>query len=536
MANSEITFVDGRNGTVITAASLNALKNSYFNVKNFGATGDGTTSDTTNITAALTAATASKGVVFLPPGTYVASVTIPNGVTLIGSGRATTWIKGVLTIGSNVVIRDLKFGNTGVRGDFGANADDVLIENCWLFGGNGESMIYMNNNKITNVRFVGCEISGNTSGGNGVQIVDKGTVAKHFENITFTRCWFHSNDRMNFECIQRDDGGSFPVVSGYRNISLYDCVLDSAAAGVDSINVSYDGGILADSSVRSSGYSTVRGCRITGGLACLELAGATDMLVEGNDMFTTDGSILSMSAYGAATTERHIARFVGNKFAGTGDVTLYGEGVAFIGNDVKTSASLRLIACAHSIVSGNVIETSGTTAISIEHSKNNVFTSNQVRGGSGQSFLFIYTETTNNLVDGNYLDSLNVQFDIRDGTTQYFGKNMLLFAGVYYITERSIDINNITYSTSVTPEPSRLIQKITVTNGTGFTINSLAQGGIMTFDIYNNSGGAMGTITWVSAYKLAGAFTNPANGKHRTISFYSDGTNWIETNRATADI
>ena len=52
----------------------------------------------------------------------------------------------------------------------------------------------------------------------------------------------------------------------------------------------------------------------------------------------------------------------------------------------------------------------------------------------------------------------------------------------------------------------------------------------------NSSNGTMGTVSWNGVFKLAGAFTNPANGKHRTIAFYFDGTNWIETARAAADI
>lgn len=46
----------------------------------------------------------------------------------------------------------------------------------------------------------------------------------------------------------------------------------------------------------------------------------------------------------------------------------------------------------------------------------------------------------------------------------------------------------------------------------------------------------MGAITWNAVYKLAGAFTNPADTKRRTITFGYDGTNWVEQSRAAADI
>lgn len=106
------------------------------------------------------------------------------------------------------------------------------------------------------------------------------------------------------------------------------------------------------------------------------------------------------------------------------------------------------------------------------------------------------------------------------------------------MTEPAIDV--LTYSTSITPNATLgKFKKITATNTTAYTINAPQnpQNGMeLVFDIVNSSGGAMGTITWNAAFKLAGAFTNPANTKARTISFVYDGSNWVETNRAAADI
>jgi hypothetical protein len=99
---------------------------------------------------------------------------------------------------------------------------------------------------------------------------------------------------------------------------------------------------------------------------------------------------------------------------------------------------------------------------------------------------------------------------------------------------------DLTYGTTITPDMAQAnILGINVTNGTAFTIANPTHGSTgqrLTFDILNSSGGAMGAITWGAMFKLAGAFTNPANGKRRTISFYDNGANWVETNRAAADI
>jgi hypothetical protein len=83
--------------------------------------------------------------------------------------------------------------------------------------------------------------------------------------------------------------------------------------------------------------------------------------------------------------------------------------------------------------------------------------------------------------------------------------------------------------------------RIVVTNQVGFRIpnplNSTAQSGLsLTFIILNSSGGTMGTITWGDEFKLGGAFTNPANGKYRLITFRKFGSYWLEESRSAADI
>lgn len=78
---------------------------------------------------------------------------------------------------------------------------------------------------------------------------------------------------------------------------------------------------------------------------------------------------------------------------------------------------------------------------------------------------------------------------------------------------------------------------ITASNGDAFTIadptNGVA-GQRITIRVRNTSGGALGTITWGSAYKLA-AFTSPATGFSRSTDFQYNGTNWIEC-RPDADV
>lgn len=99
----------------------------------------------------------------------------------------------------------------------------------------------------------------------------------------------------------------------------------------------------------------------------------------------------------------------------------------------------------------------------------------------------------------------------------------------------------LTYGVTIaTNSVSGEVQTINVTDGVGFTISNPTNpitGRYLTYDILNSSGGAMGTITWGAAFKLVGGtFTNPANTKRRRITFWYNGTNWIEDRRSSGDI
>lgn len=90
-------------------------------------------------------------------------------------------------------------------------------------------------------------------------------------------------------------------------------------------------------------------------------------------------------------------------------------------------------------------------------------------------------------------------------------------------------------------------QIILVTNATAFTVvapthppgTGVTQD--LTITIQNPSAGSVGTITWdagATGYRLAGAFTNPATLKQRSIIFRYNQTNgnWQEIARTAADV
>jgi|GEM_PF-1183903 len=96
------------------AGSLLDKGNEIFNVKAYGALGDGSTDDAAAINAATTAASASKGVVFFPPGTYIVSVSgsgslrhaiaVSAGVTLRGASAEASIIKIQAGVGDYMAV------------------------------------------------------------------------------------------------------------------------------------------------------------------------------------------------------------------------------------------------------------------------------------------------------------------------------------------------------------------------------------------------------------------------------------------------
>lgn len=110
-----------------TAAPSGGGVTGVFNVKDYGATGDGVTDDTAAIEAAITAAPAGT-TVFFPAGVYLVSspVRLRGGLSYVGEGLAT---------GSGAVIRQKDGSNiTGAAGRSGVLASDAFLDDASLCG------------------------------------------------------------------------------------------------------------------------------------------------------------------------------------------------------------------------------------------------------------------------------------------------------------------------------------------------------------------------------------------------------------------
>lgn len=185
----------------------------YVNVMQYGATGNGSTDDTTAIQNAINAAGGIAGSsVFFPAGTYIVSATItfPGNISLVGVGDAdggtiikakagtnlTTpvlasqdWYNNSTTCGNPVEIRDLKIdGNSANNGTSGTAAHGIVAMNFWsiferlsIINTTGDGFQFTahsrNGTHITNT-CVEAKISRlqiRSVGGNGIRINDNGS-------------------------------------------------------------------------------------------------------------------------------------------------------------------------------------------------------------------------------------------------------------------------------------------------------------------------------------------------------------------------
>ena len=97
------------------ATNLSSLQGLYFNVKSYGAIGNGSANDTAAITAAIAAATTLGGIVFFPPGTYrvVSQITVPAGVSILGCGGTSSHL--VADVASANHLMEFTGGDAGKR-------------------------------------------------------------------------------------------------------------------------------------------------------------------------------------------------------------------------------------------------------------------------------------------------------------------------------------------------------------------------------------------------------------------------------------
>lgn len=172
-------LVGGVPTTMQVAVGLAAA--TFFNVKTYGAQGNGVSDDTAAITATIAAATAvGGGTVFFPPGIYrtTTSITLPGNILLLGSGGLSSKLAIDSGVGAGAVI----FGTNPVGSLAGATG-------LWLGAINGAvpgTLLGGNYNATGEFHFTDC-VLGNDALTNS-NLYDNGASLAAFKAV-FTRCF-----------------------------------------------------------------------------------------------------------------------------------------------------------------------------------------------------------------------------------------------------------------------------------------------------------------------------------------------------------
>jgi hypothetical protein len=150
----------------------------------------------------------------------------------------------------------------------------------------------------------------------------------------------------------------------------------------------------------------------------------------------------------------------------------------------------------------------------------------------------------------NFATSVAVKIATSTNQLTTAGAKIVSFYNDNYVTEKAfIDkdgglkattwtgvLGTVTYSASMTPDASvGDIQGITITDATAFTINAptnAVAGRSMTLRFKNTSAGTSGAGTFNAVFKMA-SFAAVATATSTLITFFYDGTNWIEMGRVT---
>jgi Pectate lyase superfamily protein len=384
-----------------------ATSKAVVDVRDYGARGDGKTNDRAAITAAMKFAAAHARKVYVPAGTFTfTTLTVPDGVTVVGAGMTASWLKGHIDFGSNDVISAVEIGTSGNSAVYNLpGANDTTFTDCHFRGGGGLQagsagpVVALGfRDSCSRITFSGCEVECNLglettvdydNCFNDISVYSEYATVP--TGITFENCHIGVSNgvrvgspRMGIECYT---DGSAP---GWQNVTLSNSTFEAA----DAHTVDF-----SDTAAHRSSNVVVEGCLIKGGGVKrlhwgygIDLEEPEGAVISGNTIWRSWGSTLYITDRGDSGYTGPGAHITGNDFdldhdngiTPTADtpITLHGVGNQFTGNTVTANdfgKAIELDACHDNVVTGNTIQIAGSRFVSqFGGSSGNVTTPNTV--------------------------------------------------------------------------------------------------------------------------------------------------------------
>jgi len=384
---------------VVTTAILHAVSPSEVedirsrrdvNVRSYGARGDGKTDDTAAFVRAMRASLELHRALFVPTGVYrLARLTLPDGLTLKGAGRRTTWLKGHLDFGSNQVISDLKIGDAGNSAIYNREgATNTVFQRCRFRGGGGlqsgsagpvVALGFRHN--TSHITFTGGEVERNLGTEttprydncfNDISVYSEGSAVP--TDIVFDGVHVGVSNgqgghdtgspRMGLEAYTEDGA------PGWQNITIRNSTFEAADAHTvdfsDEPGNRSTGVLVEGSLLKGGGYK-----KLTWGYT-LNLEMPLGAVIRNNTIWRAWGETLYITDRGNAGYTGPAAIVTGNTFdlaydngmPATSNVPIHllGDGNQFTGNTITLNYSDKLIdleAAHNNIVTGNTAHIGG---------------------------------------------------------------------------------------------------------------------------------------------------------------------------------
>ena len=351
-----------------------------YNVRTFGATGDGVTDDTSALQSAFTAAAGAT--VLIPPGTYkvTGSMTLPEDTTLRGAGATLTGAfpsggSGVLKLSDGTAVHDLTVVNThGTGGNWAIStnsASDVLISGCTI---RGSWLIGLAIDYGSAVRVVG-NLFDEVGMLNGSATPGSACALHETESVTIVGNTFT-------DCLQ-----DAVYVAESQNVTVTGNTVRDQPEGVQVR-------VACNSVTVSNNSFTIKGSSVVSSFGVLVQTDAVDVVVSGNTFRTTAGTD-DPAAGVRIDDESHRAVVTGNTFRGDFEYGVHvgtgaGGGTESIGCVISDNdfydLSFRAIAVGagenYAVVSNNRVTGGGDRAVTVA-ADYCVVSGNSVQGNVG---------------------------------------------------------------------------------------------------------------------------------------------------------
>jgi hypothetical protein len=402
--------------------------NQVFNVKDYGAVGNGVTSDTVAFQSAIDAAHAVTGgtELFVPSGTFMVNDLVTyGGVTIRGVGESSvlkqTSAGGLWLLSVNP--------NSGGSSDPATNETGIRIRDLKLMGRSGtfdQQQKLLNLNAVTDVKIERVTFKGWVGDAVYIGSSNVPSTERHNRKVHIVGCDFDGIDNINRNGISIIDGdGVWIERCNFANISRSDM-----PGAIDAEPNSTTFAIIRDIWIRDNTFTNITGGAGVVGLALkvnsVQTVPSRGFWIEGNTFnisSTSDVIKVSSTETTSDSTIPHNITIRNNKILG-GKSALWAQGVrgvSFAGNYVEGSSFSSLL--------GQGVAT--VTDISIE---NNFFRQN-VADPAGNGSLLYLSGGSRLSIKGNTFDNNG-----RSDNTQGY---ILVLGGGYSSDQVSIQRNRI---------------------------------------------------------------------------------------------